>query len=95
VFSDLSLVFKDKFDVVASITYTLVVVRLILSRLSSFANIIQVLDAAVIVAAAILNPRARRKRERERALQMENVEPTRVELELRSHNRLNYELQDS
>ena len=66
-----------------------------LSLLSSYASIIQVLDAAVIIAAAILNPRARRKRERERALQMENAEPVRVELELRPHNRLNYELQDS
>ncbi|KAJ7119249.1 hypothetical protein C8R43DRAFT_933925 [Mycena crocata] len=46
VFSDLSLAFKDKFDIVASITYTLVVI----------------LDGVVVVAALILNPRAKRRR---------------------------------
>ncbi|KAJ6578534.1 PQ loop repeat-domain-containing protein [Mycena capillaripes] len=49
VFSDLSLVFKDKFDIIAAITYSLVVV----------------LDAFVILAALILNPRAAKRRRRE------------------------------
>jgi len=46
VFSDLSLIFKEKFDIIAAITYTLVVV----------------LDAIVIILALILNPRANRRR---------------------------------
>lgn len=45
--SDLSLVFKDYFDVVASVTYTVVIV----------------MDAIVLVTAMILNPLARRKRQ--------------------------------
>ncbi|KAJ7509652.1 PQ-loop-domain-containing protein, partial [Mycena galericulata] len=49
VFSDLSLAFKDKFDVIAGITYTLVVV----------------LDALVVLAALLLNPRAAKRRRRE------------------------------
>ncbi|KAF9480510.1 hypothetical protein BDN70DRAFT_773930, partial [Pholiota conissans] len=49
VFNDLSLAFKDEFDVIAAVTYTLVIV----------------LDGAIIVAALILNPRARRRRRRE------------------------------
>lgn len=48
VFSDLSLIFKADFDIVAAITYTLVVV----------------LDAIVIILAVILNPRANRRRKR-------------------------------
>ncbi|KAF7322239.1 hypothetical protein HMN09_00000700 [Mycena chlorophos] len=49
VFSDLSLLFRGgPFDIVASITYTLVVV----------------LDGAVILAALILNPRAEKRRRR-------------------------------
>ncbi|OBZ74152.1 Uncharacterized protein C2E12.03c [Grifola frondosa] len=46
VFSDLSLAFKANFDVIAAVTYSLVVV----------------LDGVVIVLALILNPRARRRR---------------------------------
>ncbi|KAI0057219.1 PQ-loop-domain-containing protein [Artomyces pyxidatus] len=45
IFSDLSLVFKPHFDTIASVTYSLVVV----------------LDGVVLIAAAILNPRARRQ----------------------------------
>jgi len=48
VFSDLSLAFKPKFDTIAAITYTVVVV----------------MDGLVILAAIILNPRARRRRRR-------------------------------
>ncbi|KAI5824499.1 hypothetical protein K523DRAFT_324474 [Schizophyllum commune Tattone D] len=48
VFSDLSLAFAEEFDVIAAITYSLVVV----------------LDGLVIIAALILNPLARRKRRR-------------------------------
>ncbi|KAF7364032.1 hypothetical protein MSAN_01061900 [Mycena sanguinolenta] len=48
VFSDLSLAFKPKFDTIAAIIYTLVIV----------------MDAVVILAAIVLNPRARRRRRR-------------------------------
>lgn len=48
VFNDLSLVFKGEFDIIASITYTLVVV----------------MDLAIVFAALILNPIARRRRAR-------------------------------
>ncbi|KAI8996441.1 PQ loop repeat-domain-containing protein [Trametes punicea] len=48
VFSDLSLAFKAKFDVLAGITYSLVVV----------------MDGVVVICALILNPRARRRRKR-------------------------------
>ncbi|KAI0358029.1 PQ-loop-domain-containing protein [Trametes cingulata] len=48
VFSDLSLAFKEHFDIVASVTYSLVVV----------------MDAIVIVCALVLNPAARRRRKR-------------------------------
>ncbi|KAJ6582091.1 PQ loop repeat-domain-containing protein [Mycena capillaripes] len=51
LFSDLSLAFKDRFDVVAGITYSLVVV----------------LDGFVVLAALILNPRAEKRRQRENA----------------------------
>lgn len=52
VFNDLSLVFKKEFDAIAAASYTLVVV----------------LDGVVLVAALILNPRARRRRRAERAV---------------------------
>ncbi|KAI0060719.1 PQ-loop-domain-containing protein [Artomyces pyxidatus] len=45
VFSDLSLVFKPPFDIIASLSYTLVVI----------------LDGIILLAAVILNPRARRR----------------------------------
>ncbi|CDO69640.1 hypothetical protein BN946_scf184851.g28 [Trametes cinnabarina] len=48
VFNDLSLAFKDHFDVVAGVTYSLVVL----------------LDGIVILCALILNPIARRRRKR-------------------------------
>ncbi|KAI0687151.1 PQ loop repeat-domain-containing protein [Cerioporus squamosus] len=51
VFNDLSLAFKDDFDVVAGVTYSLVVL----------------LDGIVILCALILNPMARRRRKREAA----------------------------
>jgi len=54
VFSILSLVFKTKFDVVASLSYSLVVL----------------LDGLVIVAYFILNPIAKRRRQRERQGQL-------------------------
>ncbi|KAI0358018.1 hypothetical protein OH77DRAFT_1449539 [Trametes cingulata] len=53
VFNDLSLAFKDKFDVVAGVTYSLVVL----------------LDGTVILLALILNPLARRRRKRLAAAQ--------------------------
>ncbi|KAL4256991.1 hypothetical protein AB1N83_009500 [Pleurotus pulmonarius] len=48
VFSDLSLIFKERFDVIAGVAYSLVIV----------------LDAVVLLLALILNPRARRARRR-------------------------------
>ncbi|ETW79028.1 hypothetical protein HETIRDRAFT_14443, partial [Heterobasidion irregulare TC 32-1] len=45
VFSDLSLAFKPKFDVIASVTYSVVIL----------------MDGLVLIAAAILNPIARRR----------------------------------
>ncbi|KAI0343011.1 hypothetical protein BDW22DRAFT_1329365 [Trametopsis cervina] len=51
VFSDLSLVFKPRFDVIAGVAYSLVVV----------------LDGIVILLALVLNPSAARKRRRELA----------------------------
>ncbi|KAJ7148495.1 hypothetical protein C8R43DRAFT_1009158 [Mycena crocata] len=49
VFSDLSLVFKEEFDVIAGITYSVVIL----------------LDGIVVIAALILNPRAAKRRRRE------------------------------
>ncbi|KAJ3712158.1 PQ loop repeat-domain-containing protein [Lentinula raphanica] len=64
VFSDLSLIFRPgSFNVLAGITYSLVVVT----------------DGAVIVAAIILNPRAKRARQRldgEERLRSSNIEQT-------------------
>ncbi|KAF7301030.1 hypothetical protein MIND_00666800 [Mycena indigotica] len=48
VFSDLSLVFKPKFDGIAAISYSIVIA----------------MDAGVILSALLLNPRARRRRRR-------------------------------
>ncbi|KAJ7862656.1 PQ loop repeat-domain-containing protein [Mycena olivaceomarginata] len=60
VFSDLSLAFKDRFDIIAGITYSLVVV----------------LDGFVVLAALILNPRAKQRRQRETPRSMEEVAET-------------------
>ncbi|KAG8904025.1 hypothetical protein FRB99_002367 [Tulasnella sp. 403] len=49
VFSILSLIFKPKFDVVAAVTYIAVIV----------------MDGIIVIAAVILNPLARKRRERE------------------------------
>ncbi|KAI0630547.1 PQ loop repeat-domain-containing protein [Trametes polyzona] len=55
VFSDLSLAFKEEFDIVASVTYSLVVVTaMVTSR--------QVMDAVIVACALILNPLAKRRR---------------------------------
>jgi len=56
VFSTLSLVFKTKFDVLAGVAYTLVVV----------------LDGVVILLALVLNPIARRRRARAQDVRMED-----------------------
>ncbi|EPQ56613.1 hypothetical protein GLOTRDRAFT_138294 [Gloeophyllum trabeum ATCC 11539] len=58
VFSDLSLAFKDRFDVIAGVTYSLVIV----------------LDAVVVLCALILNPLARRRRRREATAAVERNE---------------------
>ncbi|KAF7354660.1 hypothetical protein MSAN_01379700 [Mycena sanguinolenta] len=58
VFSDLSLIFKPKFDGIAAITYTLVIV----------------MDGLVILAAIILNPRARKRRQRLEEANRTNVD---------------------
>ncbi|KAI0331632.1 hypothetical protein GY45DRAFT_597002 [Cubamyces sp. BRFM 1775] len=57
VFNDLSLAFKDHFDVVAGVTYSLVVL----------------LDGIVILCALILNPIARRRRKRLAAAESSSV----------------------
>jgi hypothetical protein len=69
VFSMLSLVFKDKIDVIASVTYLAVVVSPPHSHWRTTINTPnrnpQVLDGLVLLLAAILNPRAKRRRARE------------------------------
>jgi len=60
VFSLLSLAFRDHFDVTASITYLCVVV----------------FDGVIVVCALILNPRARRRRGRERSVLCGTMEVT-------------------
>ncbi|KAF9462914.1 PQ loop repeat-domain-containing protein [Collybia nuda] len=67
VFSDLSLVFREKFDVLAAIAYTLVIVKNFMVQACSTWLIWfkQVLDGIIIIAATILNPRARKRRKRE------------------------------
>lgn len=68
VFSDLSLAFKSKFDVIAGVAYTLVVVSICSNFVSPGTTLIylilQLMDAVVIVLALILNPLAKRRRER-------------------------------
>ncbi|KAF5373268.1 hypothetical protein D9615_007478 [Tricholomella constricta] len=46
VFSDLSLIFRPKFDIIAAVAYSLVIV----------------MDGLIVIAAMILNPRARKRR---------------------------------
>ena len=82
VFSVLSLVFKTEFDVIAGVTYSLVVVSprllpplalgilVVLSVASCSWSCFfrnQVLDGIVLILALILNPMARRRRAREAA----------------------------
>lgn len=71
VFNDLSLAFKSDFNVIASVTYSLVVVSVI----PCFANAgligRQVMDGIVILLALILNPLARRRRKRAAMAAME------------------------
>ncbi|TBU27314.1 PQ-loop-domain-containing protein [Dichomitus squalens] len=59
IFSDLSLAFKAKFDIVASVTYSLVIV----------------LDAVVVLCAMILNPMAKRRRKRQALAGGDGVQP--------------------
>lgn len=54
LFSDLSLVFRNHFDIVAAILYTLVIV----------------MDSVVLVAAVILNPRAEKRRREGRGIML-------------------------
>ncbi|KAJ7097237.1 PQ loop repeat-domain-containing protein [Mycena belliarum] len=53
VFNDLSLAFKDKFDAIAGVTFTLVIV----------------MDGSILLLALILNPRAARRRRRRAELE--------------------------
>ncbi|EGN91977.1 hypothetical protein SERLA73DRAFT_191748 [Serpula lacrymans var. lacrymans S7.3] len=57
VFSDLSLVFKSNFDVIAGVTYSVVIV----------------MDGLVIISALILNPRAHRRRMYESTIASESA----------------------
>lgn len=63
--SVLSLVFKEKFDIIASISYSLVVVCFCLFIFNFRLNFPQVMDSLIILAYFILNPAAKRRRERE------------------------------
>ncbi|KAH8093259.1 PQ-loop-domain-containing protein [Cristinia sonorae] len=65
VFSNLSLAFKEPFDIIAAITYSLVVV----------------LDGIVLVLAFILNPRAERRRKRDAQAEIEAGDASSVRLE--------------
>lgn len=77
VFSTLSLVFKSKFDVLAGVAYSLVVVRLKLEKFYCISDVFfQVLDGVVILLAFILNPIARRRQSRS-----EDMENARTEEE--------------
>ncbi|PIL25155.1 hypothetical protein GSI_13044 [Ganoderma sinense ZZ0214-1] len=60
VFSDLSLAFKDRFDIVAGVAYSLVVV----------------LDGIVLLCALVLNPRAQRRRKQLEAIVAEEPAET-------------------
>jgi hypothetical protein len=65
VFSILSLVFKPKLDAIATVTYTLVVVSCSLLIVQTVFYVTEkVMDAAILIAAICLNPRAKRRRER-------------------------------
>lgn len=79
LFNVLSLAFKDKLDVIAAVTYSLVVV----------------LDGIVILLAVILNPIAKRRRKREAAAQaavaleqIEELQETTLITITRKHNDL-------
>ncbi|TFK39954.1 PQ loop repeat-domain-containing protein [Crucibulum laeve] len=68
IFNDLSLVFKEEFDIIAAVCYSLVVV----------------LDGVILIAAMILNPLARGRRRREAemaALEDTTIPSTPCELE--------------
>ncbi len=64
VFSLLSLVFRDTFDVLAGVAYSLVVVSSPRDAYFFPTHVSQVLDGLVIILAMILNPLARRRRRR-------------------------------
>ncbi|PBK99656.1 hypothetical protein ARMGADRAFT_512747 [Armillaria gallica] len=64
VFSLLSLVFRDTFDVLAGVAYSLVVVSSPRDAYFFPTHVAQVLDGLVIILAMILNPLARRRRRR-------------------------------
>lgn len=72
LFSDLSLVFRNHFDIVAAILYTLVIVSLGLffPLVSLMHTVHQVMDSVVLVAAVILNPRAEKRRREGRGIML-------------------------
>ncbi|KAJ7464404.1 PQ loop repeat-domain-containing protein [Mycena latifolia] len=72
VFSDLSLAFKEDFDVIVAVTYTLVIV----------------MDGAVLLAALILNPRAAKRRRAENARAMAESDVTGSGLSSRTITRV-------
>ncbi|KAI0832058.1 PQ loop repeat-domain-containing protein [Trametes gibbosa] len=63
VFSDLSLAFKEDFDIIAGVTYSLVVA----------------MDAVIVVCAFILNPMAKRRRKQMVVVENASVEDSTVE----------------
>jgi hypothetical protein len=63
LFSDLSLAFRDRFDVIAALSYTAVIVSSGSQSSSAKLNAcFQVMDGAIVIAAIFLNPRARNRR---------------------------------
>lgn len=85
VLNDLSLVFKQTFNILAAITYTLVIVSspfVVVFLLPSA----QVMDGIILVAALLLNPRAARQRKAEvQGRALEENHDSKSDSEITSH----------
>lgn len=82
VFSDLSLAFKEDFDIIAGVTYSIVVVCppvLVPFVGPAYAHLWQVMDAAIIVCALVLNPAAKRHRKMSAVAENAPVDDARVD----------------
>lgn len=81
IFSDLSLAFKEDFDIIAGVTYSIVVVRPLVSFLVWLLltpTMWQVMDAAIIICALVLNPVAKRHRKMSAVAENAPVDDVRV-----------------